>query len=251
MVKTYLLDGDKGGVGKSFAARCLVDSFLNHTVTGMPEITKIIIIDADPMNPDVVSEDGYKTETVNGIEILAIQHPIKSEGDWVDITNTLEKLILNSQDQIRVVFSLPSAAGLYINETVMSTLKAFNSRIIWVMGTDASSTNQLEDRVNNSPNYYENGYILINLKHGTHKSFDYWYQSDVRKTLLSEDAYKWKEIDLPPMISRAAELIGSKPFHQIVETGSVLGTEIGIGTRTAAQIYRGIAGKKLAEMEKV
>ena len=83
MIKTYFVDGDKGGVGKSFVSRCLVDSFLNNLVTDMPKIDKLIIVDADPMNPDVVCNDGYVNETVNSIEVIAKQYPINSPSDSV------------------------------------------------------------------------------------------------------------------------------------------------------------------------
>jgi len=67
MIKSYFVDGDKGGVGKSFISRCLVDSFINHEVSGMPKIDKLIVIDADPMNPDVVCDSGYQSEVINPV----------------------------------------------------------------------------------------------------------------------------------------------------------------------------------------
>ena len=97
MIKTYFVDGDKGGVGKSFATRCLVDSFINHKVSGMPEIKKIIVVDADPMNPDVVTDDGYTNETINEIQVITKQHPIKSEDDWLNIINDLGNLCKSQQ----------------------------------------------------------------------------------------------------------------------------------------------------------
>ena len=89
MIKSYFVDGDKGGVGKSFVSRCLVDSFINHEVSGMPKIDKLIVIDADPMNPDVVCDNGYKNEAINGIHIIGLQRPIKSEDDWLNLINEL------------------------------------------------------------------------------------------------------------------------------------------------------------------
>ena len=250
MIKSYFVDGDKGGVGKSFASRCLVDSFINYKVTGMPQLEKIIVIDADPMNPDVVSEIGYKTETINSIQIIAKQHPIKSEDDWLNVINDLSDLKIHDHDNLRVVFSLPSAAGLYINESVMDLMNLINPVPIWVMGIDQSSIKQLGTRVQKSPLFYQSGYVLVNLKHGAHKSFEHWNNSDLRKKLLSGDDFNWKEIELPAMMPRAAELVGSTPFHTIVEQGSVQGSGIAIGTRTVTQSYRGIAGTKLADLEK-
>jgi CO dehydrogenase nickel-insertion accessory protein CooC1 len=55
------LDGDKGGVGKSFMHPAAWWTVLStHEVSGMPKIDKLIVIDADPMNPDVVCDNGYK-----------------------------------------------------------------------------------------------------------------------------------------------------------------------------------------------
>jgi hypothetical protein len=177
MIKSYFVDGDKGGVGKSFVSRCLVDSFINHEVSGMPKIDRLIVIDADPMNPDVVCDNGYKNETVNHIHVIGLQRPIKSEDDWLNLINELAETQINETDDIRLVFSLPSAAGLYITESVLSLMALMNPTPIWVMGIDASSTNQLEARVGKSPVFYQNGVVLINLKHGPAKAFEFWDKS--------------------------------------------------------------------------
>lgn len=249
MIKSYFVDGDKGGVGKSFASRCLVDSFINHEVSGMPKIDKLIVIDADPMNPDVVCENGYKNETVNGIRVIGLQRPIKSEDDWLNLINELAETQINETDDIRLVFSLPSAAGLYITESVLSLMALMNPTPIWVMGIDASSTNQLESRVGKSPMFYQQGVVLINMKHGSNKAFEFWDKSRIKKTLLSGEDYAWSELELPAMMPRAAELIGSMPLHTVIDKGNVLGSGVAIGTRTVAQTYRGIAGRKLAALE--
>lgn len=250
MIKTYFVDGDKGGVGKSFTARCLADSFLNYKVTGMPKIDRLIIVDADPMNPDVVGLNAYKNETVNEIQIIAKEHPIKSEDDWLDVINDLDPVKIDASDNVRIIFSLPSAAGLYINESVMDMMTLINPILIWVMGIDQSSVKQLSSRLDKSPIFYRSGFVLLNLKHGSQKSFEHWNQSDIKKDLLSGDDYEWQQIELPSMMSRAADLVGSLPFHRIVQEGSLPGSSIAIGTRTVTQSFRGIAGKKLAQLEK-
>jgi hypothetical protein len=249
MIKSYFVDGDKGGVGKSFLSRCLADSFINHEVSGMPKIDKLIVIDADPMNPDVVCEHGYKNEVVNDIQIIGMQRPIKSEDDWLNLINELAETQINETDEIRLVFSLPSAAGLYITESVLSLMALMNPTPIWVMGIDASSTNQLEVRVGKSPMFYQQGVVLVNMKHGAGKSFEYWDKSKIRKTLLSGEDYSWTELELPAMMPRAAELIGSMPLHTVIDKGNLPGSGVAIGTRTVAQTYRGIAGRKLATLE--
>jgi len=249
VIKSYFVDGDKGGVGKSFATRCLVDSFINHEVTAMPKIDKLIIVDADPMNPDVVCEGGYENEIVKGVQIIALQRPIKSEDDWLNVINELAETQINETDNIRIIFSLPSAAGLYITDSVLSLMSLINPFPIWVMGIDASSTNQLANRIEKSPFFYQSGVVLINLKHGQAKSFDYWEKSNLKKQLIGSLDFQWTEVELPALMPRATELVGSLPFHAVVEKGSQSGSGVAIGTRTVVQIYRGFAGRKFKFLE--
>lgn len=248
-MKTYFVDGDKGGVGKSFVTRCLVDSFLNNLVTGMPSIDKLILIDADPTNHDVVCDDGYQDEIVNSVQIIAKKRPINSLDDWLDVVNELMEILTDENDNVRIIFSLPSGAGLFINHDVMEMMKLLNPIPIWVMGLDQSSTYKLEERVSKDPLFYQSGFILINLKHGSRKSFSYWNNSEIRNDLINSEEFAWKEIEMPAMMPRASELVGSIPFHKVVETGSVLSSKVAIGTRTVVQSYRGIVGKKLAIVE--
>lgn len=66
---------------------------------------------------------------------------------------------------------------------------------------------------------------------------------------MSGDDYAWMELELPAMMPRAAELIGSMPLHTVIDKGNTVGSGVAIGTRTVAQTYRGIAGRKLAFLE--
>jgi hypothetical protein len=97
--------------------------------------------------------------------------------------------------------------------------------------------------------FYQHGVVLIYLKHGASKSFESWDKSRIRKALLSGEDYAWTELELPAMMPRAAELIGSMPLHTVIDKGNVLGAGVAIGTRTVAQTYRGIVGRKLAALE--
>ena len=85
------------------------------------------------MNPDVVCDNGYKNETVNHIHVIGLQRPIKSEDDWLNLINELAGTQIHEADEIRLVFSLPSAAGLYITESVLSLMALMNPTPIWVM----------------------------------------------------------------------------------------------------------------------
>jgi hypothetical protein len=140
----------------------------------------------------------------------------------LNLINELAETQINETDEIRLVFSLPSAAGLYITESVLSLMALMNPTPIWVMGIDASSTHQLETRVGRSPVFYQRwrgadqfeawrGRSLLNF--GTNQISG--------KRLLSGEDYSWMELELPAMMPRAAELIGSMPLHTVIEKGNV------------------------------
>jgi hypothetical protein len=56
-VKTILVDGDKGGVGKSLATRAMVQFYLEQPADCRP---RLVVFDADHSNPDVYGRDGLK-----------------------------------------------------------------------------------------------------------------------------------------------------------------------------------------------
>ena len=48
MIKTYFVDGDKGGVGKSFTARALADMLMQSERFKLPRpIGRLLVVDAD------------------------------------------------------------------------------------------------------------------------------------------------------------------------------------------------------------
>ncbi len=72
MIRTYFVDGDKGGVGKSMVARAVVDMLIQSERFLMPPVDRLFIIDADPTNADVCCPGGF----VNQVRLTQVDREI-------------------------------------------------------------------------------------------------------------------------------------------------------------------------------
>lgn len=246
MIKTYFVDGDKGGVGKSFVTRCLADTLLNAEKHGGQQVDRLIIVDADPANADVCGPGGFVGETVGETEIVALNCPIRAEGDWMNAIDAVHEL-LSGQDKMnsRVIFSLPAAAGLVIkeNNTVPELMESLNGFPVWVLSNDESSVQQLHDRVAAYPMRYVKGVVVRNLKHGPSLSFGAWNNSATRQDLVEADTgFDWSEIDIPVLNALVISKIGLTPFHHAAVGGSP-------GVRIVLECFRAAAGRTLISLE--
>lgn len=251
MLKTYFVDGDKGGVGKSFVSRCVVDMLLNSEKYGHDHIGQIIVVDADPANPDVCGPGGFVSESINDTQILPFNCPIRSESDWISAIDAVHNAV-RPDANARVVFSLPAAAGLVIREnaTVIEMMQFLEGVPVWVLSNDESSVKQLADRVEAFPLRYSHGFVIRNLKHGVGDSFHSWNESMIRrKLLLGQDGYNWNCIDLPVLNSVVVGKIGMLPLHRAAEKALSPAGGIGAGSRIVIDTYRAAAGNALKLLE--
>jgi len=215
---TFFVDGDKGGVGKSFMARALADYLITSE-----HCKKLVIIDCDPANPDVVGGEAYASGVVNGIEIVAERKPIKDNDNWMNIIDFALREVTEFDSKADCVFSLPAGAGLHINhETIEMQALLQPALTVWVMGNDKSSVSQLEERIEKSPSFYSRGIIALNLYHGQVEkgAFSAWYNSDIYPAL----AEKWPEVFLPRINPFGIEIIGNKPFHVMLDNRKITPT---------------------------
>lgn len=251
MIKTYFVDGDKGGVGKSFVARCVTDMLLNNEKYGHNKVDQLIVVDADPANPDVCGPGGFVLEEMNGTKIIPLNCPIRSEADWIGAIDHVHE-VANSDTNVRVVFSLPAAAGLVIREnaTVVEMMRFLEGVPVWVMSNDESSTRQLADRVDAFPMRYETGYVIRNLRHGVVDSFLAWNASEIRKKLLGQNGFDWTELDLPVLNSLVVGKIGMLPLHRAAEKALNPAGGIGAGSRIVIDTFRAAVGNVLKVLEK-
>lgn len=250
MIRTYFVDGDKGGVGKSMVARAVADMLLQTKCLLMPVVDNLFIVDADPANADVCGADGFKNEMVGETNIIAIRHPIRYVDDWYSLLNKLEELgVADYEGNNRMVFSLPAAAGLVLaeNPAVLEMMEIFNGFPVWVLGNERSSVEQLDKRIEAAQFNYARGFVVRNLKHGVADSFSYWNNSVVRKNVLG---WGWQEIDFPVLATSIAVEIGSVPAYKVERDKiNANGNRAMLGTQIAIRGYRSVCSNRLKVLE--
>ena len=256
MLRTYFIDGDKGGVGKSTVARAICDMLILSERFMMPTVDRLIIVDADPTNQDVCGPEGYADESVGKTDIQALRRPIRTGEDWKAVIDELAEMIDlrgaqgDSASNTRIVFSLPAGAGLVLleNPVVLEMIALFNGVPVWILGNEASSVRQLQARLDVAPSQYEHGYAIRNLKHGTAQSFSIWNNSDTRKIVTD---WGWGEIDLPVFMSSVAADLGCTPAHRAQATKvGANGKRLGVGTMMVLDGWRDVAGYRLTVLER-
>ena len=253
MIKTYFVDGDKGGVGKSTVARAVVDMLIQSERFGLPNIDKIVIVDADPMSDDVCGEGGYVTEMVGDTQIVAVRFPISVIEHWVEIIDRLSAIEVGGDivtENVRIVFSLPAGAGLILMENpfIFDMMELFNGVPVWVLGNEESSVKQLKMRIDIVPAKYEKGFAVRNLKHGTAQSFSHWNNSAIKNIVLD---WGWQEIDFPVGMSSVMADLGRTPAHRAASTSmGVNGKKLGAGTMLVLNSYRDVTCTRLSVLER-
>lgn len=232
----FIIDGDKGGVGKSFVARAVADYLITNKSGG-----KIVVIDCDPSNADVVGGEGfYEGETVGGVEVVGLRSPVSSQEDWF---STVDRAVRLQSPDTDFVFSLPAGAGLYIDDTVLSMFELIAPvKTVWVMGKDQSSIDQLDQRVKRAPMFYETGVVAMNEHHGpmARGTFDGWSRSPVRRTIVRPGNDGWKEITVPPLNAFITKQIGPMPLHRAVARSekNELSPTIRVGIEAFRRVFR-------------
>lgn len=109
MPRIHFFDGDKGGVGKSFCCRTLIQYFLDRNLPFVP-------VEADRYNPDVLNR--YLT--------LGFQYAIFSDDEK---QTSADELIEYAQEK-PVIISLPSQVGKLLNLWLEDALEAAASHNI-------------------------------------------------------------------------------------------------------------------------
>jgi hypothetical protein len=253
MIKTYFVDGDKGGVGKSFTARTLADMLMQAERFHLPHPAKrLLVVDADGMNQDVCGPGGFVDERVGNCDVSTVMRGIETPEQWVSVGNEVFGLIQGwpEDEEGRIVFSLPAGAGLAIARAgeVTEVMAALNAVHVWVIGTDHESVRQLQDRFNQFPKFYEHGFVVLNMRHGTRDKFAHWGNSETRTHALASG---WREIELPVLTPFVAAELSRTPLHHAEINKAVNGGKrLGLGSLIAVKTFRGIAGQRLAEMER-
>lgn len=211
MFKTILVDGDKGGVGKSLATRALVQFYLEQPSDHRP---RLVVFDADHSNPDVCGRDGLKAD--EGILSTGLID-LATEAGWIDFAGRLEKI---RDLDCRVIVNMPAQIGSVFDgriALVAEVLREARTVPVWVLSRTRESITALEHRLHHLPSQYSTGLAVRNLFFGEAGKFVLWDASPVRKRLV--EAGSWIETELPEINDQLLVMMGRRPFHEVARSG--------------------------------
>ncbi|MDR0275596.1 MAG: hypothetical protein LBI48_09715 [Burkholderiaceae bacterium] len=223
MLRTYLVDGDKGGVGKSLTTRALVHYYLTLEASARPVIA---VFDADMSNPDVCGKDGLSAQNSPTLETTQIID-LSIEQGWIDLSNALDSLQSQHEDEeIRVIVNMPAQIGSRAFQgtipIVGEVLRQANAFPIWLLSRVEDAIRTLEERIKAMPARFHTGLILRNLFFGESDKFTRWESSALRARLLADDdaGFYWDENCLPEINANVIDAVGRKPFHVALGQGN-------------------------------
>jgi hypothetical protein len=217
MLRTYLVDGDKGGVGKSLTTRALVHYFLSMDADVRPIIA---VFDADMSNPDVCGKDGLSignSPTLAATRIL----DLSVEQGWIDLSNAIDGLQSQREgEEIRVIVNMPAQIGSRAFQgavpIVDEVLRQANAFPVWLLSRVEDAIRTLEERIKAMPARYSTGLILRNLFFGESDKFTRWETSALRAKLVTSDvasSFHWDENCLREINAGVIDTVGRLPFH--------------------------------------
>jgi hypothetical protein len=247
MLKTYVVDGDKGGVGKSMTTRAIVDMYLHPEDADLPcRDYQLIVLDADRANPDVCGKGGLTSGgRIAKTELICLD----DQGGWIQLGNVLDPFVKRPQE-FRAVINMPAGIGSRVFDgsipLVSEVLGHINATPVWVLSRVKDGVNALESRTRAMPQRYACGAVVTNLFHGTREKFGVWETSLLREQLMHDG--HWIETHLPEMYDLLAHVIGRAPFD-LAEKYGPGGVQLGFGERLALNVWRQEAWKNLKVIE--
>lgn len=211
MFRTILVDGDKGGVGKSLATRALVEFYLEQPAERRP---RLVVFDADHSNPDVCGREGLKAgEGILSTGLI----DLSTEAGWIDFASRLEKI---REIDCRVIVNMPAQIGSVFDGRIgllADVLREARTVPVWVLSRTRESITALEHRVRYLPSQYSAGLAVRNLFFGSAEKFVLWDTSPLRKTLVAGGG--WLETELPELNDQLLVMMGRRPLHEVVRCG--------------------------------
>lgn len=217
MFKTYLIDGDKGGVGKSLATRALVHYFLSLPEEQRPVLA---VFDADMSNPDVCGTGGLSRNNTELAQAEIID--LSVEYGWISFANALADLTKDTCDEeLRIIVNMPAQIGPRAFRgdmpLVSDVLREAHALPVWLLSRTDESIRTLEQRINAMPQRFGTGLALRNLFFGAADKFQRWQASELRKQIVENG--NWIEASFPEINDEVISRIGRTPFHVALEEG--------------------------------
>jgi len=210
----FLVDGDKGGVGKSFVARLLADYMIS--VKRYPEVH---IIDADARIGDVVAKGSAYSDEVIQRKDGSVTH-VHAQG----LVATQEDHAIDLAERIADartcgVVNLAAGFAAILGEHSRAMVGGVDTVPVWVMGADEASTRCFEAALRDVYTNVQRGVIVLNLHSAERKNFVH-FDAFLKKNpdLLSN----WGIVELTVMSPMMKARLGTMPWHRVTtEQGSL------------------------------
>ncbi len=246
-LKTFIIDGDKGGVGKSVVVKALVYYQLQKPAEERP---RIVVYDADLSNPDVCGEGGLKAG--EGIAAAALID-LSTESGWIDFANHVSKIIAMAQTTDYVIIvNMPAQIGTRAFDgsipIVNEVLREANAVPVWLLSRTEESIRALNYRIRNMPARYATGVVVKNTFFGAADKFLLWDKDTTRKDLVEEGA--WLEACLPELNDQLTVNIGRRPYHEVLMKG-IDGRALELGNRLALKGWLDKTTKALSVVDQI
>ncbi|WP_031595352.1 hypothetical protein [Ferrovum myxofaciens] len=247
MLKTFIIDGDKGGVGKSLAARALVHHYITQPNEARP---RVIVYDADLSNPDVCGEGGL--EAGSGIMATALID-LSTENGWIDLGTRVAAIAAAAEkSDYRIIINMPAQIGTRAFDgsihIVSEVLREANAIPVWMLSRTQESLRALNYRLRNMPARYESGMVIKNLFFGATDKFALWAVDELRAQLV--DGGSWIESELPELNDQLTVMIGRRPFHEVLQSG-INGKSLPFGYRLALESWLQRSSAAMAKVEAI
>lgn len=252
VMKTLMVDGDKGGVGKSLVARAIADMYLHAESANLPHSGYTVgVIDADLSNPDVCGTGGFTAQ--DGVALAALASLENAEGwaAFVDQLAAMESRV-RPDEEVRVVVSLPAqithrAFGGTI-PAVGEILQMFGAVPVWVLNRTRESANALAERHRLMPQHYRQGLAIKNLFFGSTQQFLSWEAHPIYQELVVTGA--WTEGEVPELYALLSNKIGRTPLGTAYELGTQSG-HLSAGEKVMLNAWRGRCWAALSALERL
>ncbi len=245
---TYIIDGDKGGVGKSMVARALTHYFVTKPAGERP---KLAIYDADRSNPDVCGEGGLRADPSVGIVATGLID-LATETGWIEFAEIISRLAaLGQKNEVVCIVNMPAQIGTTAFDgsigIVKEVLREANAVPIWLLSRTQESLRALNYRVKRMPSRYKHGLIVKNLFFGSADKFLLWEQDDLYS--LVADGH-WMETEIPELNDVLTVKIARRPFHEALNKG-IDGEPLTLGYQLALKQWLERTNKALEVIEHI
>lgn len=192
-----IFDGDKGGVGKSFAARAYIDLLLNYANPPLP----VCAIDCDPRNPDIFRTFSKK--------IKVIRAELSDEGGW---SNLYDYLCSDEVKNQNIAVSFPAGIGQHSDRwgaLFKKSLSQTNNEVLtfWVLGKDIDSRNLLKTALEKGSLLPHRTVVILNdffNESSTSDVYNDWNNGSLRKDFLECGG---REMVLPKLATRVVQML--------------------------------------------